>query len=55
MLVEDDTVRECGTAARVAQLIEEMDDGRMNVLVQGGRRFRIIVDPGTRGPGEPTT
>jgi Lon protease-like protein len=42
VLVEDDTVRECGTAARIAQLIEEMDDGRMNVLVEGGRRFRII-------------
>ena len=42
VLVEDDTVRECGTSARVAQLIEEMDDGRMNVLVEGRRRFRII-------------
>ena len=42
VLVEDDTVRECGTSARVAQLIEEMDDGRLNVLVEGGRRFRII-------------
>jgi Lon protease-like protein len=42
VLVEDDTVRECGTSARVAQLIEELDDGRMNVLVQGERRFRII-------------
>ena len=42
VLAEDDTVRECGTAARVAQLIEELDDGRLNVLVQGGRRFRII-------------
>ena len=42
VLAEDDTVRECGTAARVAQLIEELEDGRLNVLVQGGRRFRII-------------
>ena len=42
VLAEDDTVRECGTSARVAQLIEELDDGRMNVLVQGERRFRII-------------
>jgi Lon protease-like protein len=42
VLVEDDTVRECGTTARVAQLIEELDDGRMNVLVQGERRFRIV-------------
>jgi len=42
VLAEEDTVRECGTAARITQLIEEMDDGRMNVLVEGGRRFRII-------------
>jgi Lon protease-like protein len=42
VLAEEDTVRECGTAARVTQLIEEMDDGTMNILVRGGRRFRII-------------
>jgi ATP-dependent Lon protease len=42
VLAEEDTVRECGTSARVARLIEELDDGRMNVLVQGEQRFRII-------------
>ena len=42
VLAEEDAVRECGTTARVAQLIEELDDGRLNVLVQGERRFRII-------------
>ena len=42
VLAEEDSVRECGTAARVTQLIEEMDDGSMNILVKGGRRFRII-------------
>jgi Lon protease-like protein len=42
VLAEDDTVRECGTAARVVELVEELDDGRMNILVQGGRRFRIV-------------
>ncbi len=42
VLAEEDSVRECGTSARVAQLIEELDDGRMNVLVQGEQRFRII-------------
>lgn len=42
VLAEEDTVRECGTTARVAELIEEFDDGRMSVLVQGERRFRII-------------
>ncbi len=42
VLAEEDSVRECGTSARVAQLIEELDDGRLNVLVQGVRRFRIV-------------
>jgi Lon protease-like protein len=42
VLAEEDAVRECGTTASVAQLIEELDDGRMNVLVQGERRFRIV-------------
>ena len=52
VLVEEDTVRECGTAARVAQLVEEMDDGRMNILVEGGRRFRIVE---VREPLDPAT
>jgi Lon protease-like protein len=52
VLVEDDAVRECGTTATVAQLIEELDDGRMNVLVQGERRFRIIR---VREPEDPET
>ena len=50
VLAEEDSVRECGTVARVAQLIEELDDGRMNVLVQGERRFRIIE---IREPDDP--
>jgi Lon protease-like protein len=42
VLAEEDSVHECGTATRVVRLIEEMDDGRMNILVEGGRRFRIV-------------
>ncbi len=42
VLAEEDSVRECGTTARVAELIEEMEDGRMNILVEGVRRFRIV-------------
>jgi ATP-dependent Lon protease len=52
VLAEGDTVRECGTTARIAQLIEELDDGRMNVLVEGARRFRIIE---VREPDDPET
>ncbi len=42
VLADEDSVRECGTAARVAQLIEETEEGRMNILVEGVRRFRIV-------------
>ncbi len=34
-------VRETGTRARVAQVLERFDDGRMNILVVGGERFRV--------------
>lgn len=43
VLAEEDGVRECGTVARVSQVIEKLDDGRMNVLVQGLQRFRITA------------
>jgi Lon protease-like protein len=42
VLADEDSGRECGTTARVARLIEELDDGRMNILVEGRRRFRIV-------------
>ena len=42
VLAEEDGVRECGTTARVVELVERLDDGRMNVLVRGERRFRIV-------------
>jgi ATP-dependent Lon protease len=42
VLAEEDSVRECGTSARVVRLIEEMDDGSMSILVEGVRRFRIV-------------
>ncbi len=42
VFTDDEGARECGCTARVAELLEELDDGRMNVLVQGGRRFRVV-------------
>lgn len=42
VLAEDGGVRECGCSARVAQVLEQMEDGRRNILVQGGRRFRLL-------------
>ena len=50
LLADDDGARECGCTARVAELIEEMDDGRMNILVEGGRRFRVVE---LRPPDDP--
>ena len=38
----DDGLRDVGCAARVAQVLERMDDGRMNVLVQGTRPFEVL-------------
>jgi Lon protease-like protein len=40
-------IREIGTRARVAALVERFDDGRLNVVVEGGRRF--MVDRLTQG------
>ena len=38
---DDGGVREIGTRARVAEVLERFDDGRLNVLVEGGERFRV--------------
>jgi Lon protease-like protein len=38
----DDGLREVGCTARVAQVLERMEDGRMNILAQGGTPFRML-------------
>jgi Lon protease-like protein len=38
----DDGLKEIGCTARVAQVLERMDDGRMNILAQGLRPFRLL-------------
>ena len=38
----DDGLKEIGCTARVAQVLERMDDGRMNILAQGGHPFRLL-------------
>jgi Lon protease-like protein len=50
VLAEDGTLRECGCTARVAELLEELDDGRMSILIEGGRRFRLVE---LRPPDDP--
>jgi Lon protease-like protein len=38
---DGDGVREVGTRARVIDVLEEFEDGRLNVVVEGGARFRV--------------
>jgi Lon protease-like protein len=41
IFADDDGVREVGTRARVIDVLEEFEDGRLNVVVEGGARFRV--------------
>jgi Lon protease-like protein len=41
--MSDDGLADVGCTGRVTQVLEEMDDGRMNILVQGARPFRLIA------------
>src|SRR5919206_2064326 len=38
----DGAVHEIGTRAAVAQVIEVLDDGSMNIVVEGRDRFRLL-------------
>jgi ATP-dependent Lon protease len=38
---DEDGVRDFGTLARVSDVLERFDDGRLNVVVEGGLRFRV--------------
>ncbi|HEY0633428.1 MAG TPA: LON peptidase substrate-binding domain-containing protein, partial [Thermoleophilaceae bacterium] len=40
--LSDEGLRDVGCTARVSQVLEELEDGRMNVLVAGGRPFRLL-------------
>jgi Lon protease-like protein len=40
--LSDDGLSEIGCAGRVTQVLEKMEDGRMNILVQGTRPFRLV-------------
>ena len=39
---EDDTLHEVGCALIVEEVLDQMDDGRLNILCRGTRPFRII-------------
>jgi Lon protease-like protein len=41
VFADEDGVRETGTRAHIAEVLERFEDGRMNILVQGGERFHV--------------
>jgi Lon protease-like protein len=44
--MSDDGLRDIGCACEIEQVLEEMDDGRMNLLTRGTRPFRVLERQG---------
>jgi Lon protease-like protein len=42
LLADDDGMRDVGTRAAVTTVLERFDDGRLNVVVEGRERFRLV-------------
>jgi Lon protease-like protein len=42
VLADDDGLRDVGTMAAVTEVLERFDDGRLNVVVEGRERFRVV-------------
>jgi Lon protease-like protein len=42
LLADDAGLREVGCRASVLEVLERFDDGRLNIVVEGGGRFRIV-------------
>ena len=42
VLADDDGVREVGTRATVTDVLERFEDGRLNIVIEGGERFRVV-------------
>ena len=40
--LSDDGLRDIGCSARIVRVVDEMDDGRMNILVEGAKPFRLL-------------
>jgi Lon protease-like protein len=41
VFADEGGIREIGTRARVTEVLERFDDGRLNIVVEGGERFRV--------------
>jgi len=39
--VDSDGMRDVGTRARIAEVLTRFEDGRLNILVEGGERFHV--------------
>lgn len=39
---DDDGLRRTGTLASVVEVVERFEDGRLNIVVEGGDRFRLV-------------
>ena len=48
LYADDEGIREIGTRAAVVEVIQRFDDGRMNVVVEGRDRFRVVNLTGGR-------
>jgi Lon protease-like protein len=42
VLSDDSGLHDVGTAASVIEVLERFDDGRLNIVVEGGERFRVV-------------
>jgi Lon protease-like protein len=42
VLADDEGLREIGTKAGVIEVLERFDDGRLNVVIEGRERFRLV-------------
>src|SRR4029079_7905099 len=54
---DDDGLRRTGTLASVVEVVERFEDGRLNIVVEGGDRFRLLERPHWRSftPGRAET
>jgi Lon protease-like protein len=48
LLADDDGIREVGTTATVVEVLERFEDGRVNIVVEGRDRFRVLRETGGR-------
>ncbi|MBA3366934.1 MAG: LON peptidase substrate-binding domain-containing protein [Actinobacteria bacterium] len=42
VLADDAGLRSVGTRAKIVEVLERFEDGRLNVVVEGGERFRLL-------------